>query len=399
MERMYKIYLNEPIVEGNKVSFSWEPNYIFKDNKFCVQYLDVVNIGGSKNLLYQAYLPVCLALAALGKVEVYLPGKISEATLSGWKDLIKQVSGKIYKRRCFIKIINGGVAVEDIEKIQLRETGLLFGGGTESLLMLGRLLDKKIKPYLLSLGGSGWLSSDPERNKVKFEQDDLVAREFNLKLIRIRTNFRDLIDDKLWLHYLKKDTDILNSSLFLPFNVSMIYPVAEQLCIGEVVSGNEIENNFGLGLYSFSSDATKALSEIPAEVKYKSYLNDSWKAEIVRNLHNLYPHIAKFQYSCTKNKNTRWCLKCEKCFRNYLILKMYNIDCSKVGLDEEGIKMNLKLLTWKARNYIVRSKTARKMYSYIRREISKSNDADLKKLLRQIYNAKLTIGRIIHAIV
>lgn len=120
--------------------------------------------------------------------------------------------------------------------------------------------------------------------------------------------------------------------------------------IKEIVSGNELENDLDLAFYCFSSKATDALSSVKGAVRYTSYLNNLSKVEAVRSLHELYPEIAEFQYSCGRNENQRWCLRCEKCFRTYAIFKSFGFDCSAVGLNEEALHQNIPLLVWKARN-------------------------------------------------
>ena len=76
-------------------------------------------------------------------------------------------------------------------------------------------------------------------------------------------------------------------------------------------------------------------------LEYHSYLEDLNKIDIVRILHKNYPQIGKYQFSCWRARNERWCLKCEKCVRNYAILKIYGIDPSQAGIDEIKIKQNL----------------------------------------------------------
>jgi hypothetical protein len=61
-------------------------------------------------------------------------------------------------------------------------------------------------------------------------------------------------------------------------------------------------------------------------------------------LHNRYPEIAKYQYSCFPdetlkiNKNTKWCSHCSKCARIFIILKALGIDTNNLGFKENMLK-------------------------------------------------------------
>lgn len=222
MARRFEIYLKEPVVKENKILFSWEPNYVFKESRYWVQYPEMETIECSKAILLEAYLPVCTAFAALGHVDIHLPGILNGVLLKGWGLLIQNIAGAAYSNQFNLKIINGSGQEQRKCGTEAKETGLLFGGGAESLLLLGRFMGKNIKPYLLSLGGPAWLGSDPNLNKDKFELDEKISKRFGLKLVKIRTKFRELIDDKKWLPYLKNGANILNSALFLPFNISVV---------------------------------------------------------------------------------------------------------------------------------------------------------------------------------
>ncbi len=59
---------------------------------------------------------------------------------------------------------------------------------------------------------------------------------------------------------------------------------------------------------------------------------------IMKILHNRYPDIAKYQFSCfpdNTNYNGRWCYSCTKCARIYLFFKAIGVDPKIVGFEKD----------------------------------------------------------------
>jgi len=337
------ITLHQPKIEGNRLFLSWEPHYLLTDSNYWLEYAGSKELHCQPDALLEAYLPICLAFSLLGDVAISLPGPLAPHVLETWKRVCCDTSLALSKRTSRIEfIIPDSQETLSPEKANLKETALLFGGGSESLLTLAHLLEKKISPYLVSLWGAGWQGSDPVTNHARFVLEEQLCQEFGLRIFRVRTNIRRLFDNnKNFKPYLPRGAFIINAALFLPINISVLLPVAEQLNLREIVSGNEKESSLELGCYSLSYRMTKNLNTPGKYVKYYSYLEDLSKVEILRELHHKYPRIGKYQYSCWRSINERWCLNCEKCLRNYLIYKIFDIELSTVGMEEVRILLNL----------------------------------------------------------
>ena len=361
---MYKIIFNLPKVEGNRIYFSWEPNYIFKNNSYYVEYCDLKMIETTPQALAEACLPLCLVFSLLGKVEIHLPHSIPESILNSWYKICQDTARKLYKYPLKLKIVSPPGFVP-YKPLTGDKTALLFGGGSESLLTLARLNDKGISPLLVSMWGSNWAGSNFEINKVRLQIENEVSKSFNLNFFRIYTNFRDLIIRKNCSPYLKQNFYIINSVLFLPLNLSFIIPVAEQINLKSVISGNEKESSSDPGFYTLSSEMTKNLANHSSFFNYFSDLENIPKVDVVRILHNQYASYARYQYSCWLNQNERWCLACEKCLRNYVIFKIFNTDLKVLGIDEAKIRSNLDKILWELGWEFVSSKAVRAEWEQI----------------------------------
>lgn len=394
MKDKLDIFLEEPKVFGNRISYSWNQNPLLKGNGFWIEYPDVTHITASLNEIIVPYLVICLAMAAFGGVRVHLPVELDEQTISNWLNIIKGTAQDAYRRAFKFELINGTRRIER-HSWEGANTALLFGGGTESLLCLARLKAEGIKPLLISFRGPNWNGSNQEKNPHKFEFEEMVCRDFDLKLVRISTSFRELIrsHDVFWKNLLVDGAwNIVTTALFSSFYFTFTLPIAEHFRIGKVVSGSEKENNVGKFYYSFSSEAVQRLKGLNANITYVLYLNDLWKSGVVRELFTEHQELLKYQYSCLCNAQERWCLKCEKCFRNYLFYKIYKIDPLVGGIDEEKIKRYLPNLIWKARWQIVSKDPAVSIdYNHLRSEAEKMNSREAEEILNKVLNRHLLV--------
>lgn len=380
---MTKIFLKKPQIEGNRIYLSWEPNVLFNGSGYWVQYLNLNNIDVCPQGLLEAYLPVCLAFCALGDVEINFPYPFDPHVLKSWEKVLRDTSRRLFKRKFGVRFNNLGPEEGSHSENSAHETGLLLGGGSESLLTLAYLLDKGISPYLISLWGSHWPGSDLELNRDRYNMEEKLSNEFSLKMFRITTNFRDLLEGCQLRSYLSREVYFLNSVLFLPLNLSLLYPVAQQIGLKRIVSGHEKENS--IGYYSLSPEMTHNLRTCSWFVEYAPFLEDLRKIDIVKNLHLSYPGIGKYQTSCWRAKNERWCLKCEKCLRNYSIFKIYGINPVDIGMDEHTMKQNLATLMSSAGWEIAQNDALRQEWGPIRDEAKKRHCTEVTHIISQIF--------------
>lgn len=98
--------LKEPRVEGNKIFLSWDSNDFLKDNSYYIEYLDLTEIKASRQMLMEAYFPICLAFCALGNIEINFPQPFNRSVLDNWEKVFKDTSRRLFNRPYNIKFNN-----------------------------------------------------------------------------------------------------------------------------------------------------------------------------------------------------------------------------------------------------------------------------------------------------
>ncbi len=339
-----RIVLHPPKVEKNRVTYSWSPNRGFKNAGFWVEYPDLDGVDASPGKLAEAYFPVCLGLAATAPARFVLPARVDEGILQNWEKAVEAASKKLFRRPAAVRFESADRA-PDYRPGPGSETALFFGGGTESLLCLARLRSQGLSPWLVSLGGADWAGSDPENNPDKFKMDEKVSSELGLRLLRIRTNFKEAANSPHWRTFVRPGVSMVNAGLFLPFFLSFLMPVCEQLGIGRLVNGNE-KMNFPDEYFCFSPAMTSRMTHLAEGITYESHLSDILKEEVCEELYGRYPEYALYQYSCWRNRGQRWCYQCESCLEYFMLAKHSKLPVEWIGLDENMVRRNRRKLVW-----------------------------------------------------
>ncbi len=340
------VILNLPAVKKNRVHYSWTSNKGFKQAHFWVEYPDLQNIEASPGKLTEAYFPVCLGLAATGPVHIQLPVKVEAQVLKNWTEAIQTTSKKLFRQKAAVEFTTTAEPA-GYRPGPFKETALFFGGGTESLLTLARLQKEGVSPYLVSFGGSDWAGSNPDENPDKFKMDEKIAHDLDLRLLRVRTNFKDAANSTHWGDFMKPGVSGVNACLFLPFFISFLLPVSEQLGLGRIVNGNE-KMNFPDEYFCFSPPMTSRMAHISKDVLYESHLSDILKEQVCEELYRKYPEYARYQYSCWRNRGKRWCYHCESCLEYYMLAKHNGLAVETIGMDEGEVRSNMDILVKEA---------------------------------------------------
>lgn len=338
---MPSFILNSPEIQRNRVVYSWRPKGPFKESFYWVEYPGVSEIPPGRRVA-EGYFPACVALASLGDVSIKLPVCMGPRVLQDWKHYIDAVSRTCLKKKTDI-VFENGEEPPISEVAQGTKKALLFGGGTESLLVLSRLLQEKERPILVSVGGPRWAGSDPDKNPAKSEMDQKVCRDLGLELAVIRTNFREVVSDADWDSRMKPRHSITNAALLNPFMISSFAPVAGFYGAGKLLQGNE--KMTGVSEYfCFSSEGTRLLRGASSAFIFEALLQDAYKEAVCNELYRNYPDMVRYQYSCWRNEGSRWCHRCETCARYFFMMEYSGVDPRIAGLDAAKIKQNSKAL-------------------------------------------------------
>lgn len=348
-----KIIFNPPVINGARIYYSWSPCGLYSKSEFWAEYSQPIqNHILTPDVLVEGYFPVIVGLAAMGEIEVHLPYPLSNGLLASWKAYIEAASKKCLKKESRIKWVlpqSAAINTGDLAQERARDgVGVFFGGGAESLLLTARLLDEGLRPVLFSVTGQGWAGSDPQLNPVKNQLDEKISKELNLQVLKIQTNLRSIVDDRVFKVYVKKDHSAFVSMMMSPFFISLAAPIAACLGIGRLIHGNEKMSEDNSDFFCFTPDAARLLSRVSSVVSYESALNDLYKEDVCRQLYEKYPSYAAYQYSCWKNNGRRWCHQCETCLRYYILLKRFGLEPSLVEMNEAEIRKNRRRLIFSA---------------------------------------------------
>jgi hypothetical protein len=384
------IYLDPPQIQGSRMTYSWSENPLLDEKGLWIEYPGI-KLSHSPTLEQMApYLAICLTFAVLGPIRVHLPYQIPETWLKKWTRIIAETAQAVYRNKKGFKLINGTTPLQE-QPWKGEKIGLLFGGGAEALLTLAQLLEEGIKPVLISFSGARWDGADPEKNPHKFELERQLCEELGLKLVSISTPFFHLIykPEGNWKDYMSHHIKgIIHAALFIPFTLAGVFPIAHSLNLARIVNGNEKENDFAPKEYCLSKSSVQNLKDLHPSILYGTYLGKLSKSEIIKELHLKFPAIAKYQYSCLVNKNKRWCLKCEKCFRNLVGFRTLGIPLSRVGIYEEELRENLPIMIQETRSAMSENIVLSKQYDGLLEEAKKAKSGPSLQLIKSVFRRR-----------
>ncbi|HUJ10311.1 MAG TPA: hypothetical protein VL171_09810 [Verrucomicrobiae bacterium] len=355
----YVISIEE--ISSRRLECRWEPNpFPGYPNSFWVEYPSTLKRAAGVTSLYLA-LPASLPLSFTESrfriesslIEPQAGGNEVDALrqiLNGWPHFVKNITARHFGRAVEIHmeppvmLPGADTPCHSLESAQ-RKTGLFFGGGAESLLVLGELLAKGIKPILISFLGPGWIGSDPVRNPTKLEQDSRIASQLGLQLRHIHSNVYGVLAQlqPALQERIVTGTLFANAVSFTPSLLALVAPLVVDEELSTVCQGNEIQQ-FGedLSFHCFTPEITGPLSAIFAPLfDYQPWLGEMNKLTVFENLWTRHPSIGHYQYSCYANRGERWCLNCEKCFRYYVLYRLYGVPFETVEFNEERFLSNL----------------------------------------------------------
>lgn len=364
--------MNEYVIRANQVSdqrleFTWTPNP-FPDapNKFWVEYpFDVSRIRGHD--VFYPVLPLFLALGFadtrfhLVSMQQAQSGASTEQStfervLGRWLNIVEKEATVNFGKTIHVEADVEGRSTHRNTDIPLQPktpysgAALFLGGGAESLCALAELLDQKIKPHLISYLGPGWIGSDPATNESKVTQDLQVARELGLELHHVRSSIYGLfaqMQNDLWQRMVV-DAFFVNRVPFTPMLVSMFAPLVDVYKLGTVYHGHEQHFEPDITFHCFTKSFTDQLTGCFSPMfAYQRLLADTSKVEVFEKLCTRHREFLAYQYSCYNNEHERWCQNCEKCFRYYILFRLYDIPFRSVGFDEARMLENLTTLRQK----------------------------------------------------
>jgi len=222
-----------------------------------------------------------------------------------------------------------------------------FSFGKESLATLGLCLELDIEPILVYVQEP----SQPYEEMAKKEMLNELSSVFKIKSYYIKN------DPGLFRYgrafNLKKQSEIgwgTEATTFLLLMLPFIFAYGANM----VLFGNEYTNNESYiknGWRVFSSydqhpdwvfQQNNMLSSITAnKTQVKTMLEPLEESSVFYILHNRYPKLAKYQFSCHARQpltnNSHWCHVCSKCWFNNALALSFGLDNTSLGFKKDFI--------------------------------------------------------------
>lgn len=333
------IILHETIVEGNRVTFQFEPRGTIKEyfttNTMFLEY-DKPMTDVPVSILNIAFVSSIIPLIWLTDTTLWvydIDRTYYEALLrikSAYQDLYSQ---------CKL----GGIFVPARVTVNTytpeRESLLLFGGGVDAHTTFLRI--KETSPVICHI--QGWFDSISECSERTAEKECgdimLFANSNSLPFAYVKSNFATLVDSKKFALTIGKR---IGDSWWHGFQHSMSFiSIAMPLCYLYKVRNVYIGSSFSVGHAGFcSSYATTDIEFRFATVG--GCIHDAFdvsRQEKVSLLVDYQKRMNKPYPICVCSFNQKNCCACEKCFRTVLEITAAGGDPHNFGFDIHG---NLK---------------------------------------------------------
>lgn len=222
--------------------------------------------------------------------------------------------------------------------------------GKESLLTYAILKELGFKTHPVWVSENGF----PLENNSKSRLCNIFKRKFGEKIDRIENNTMLLhkfehYKIKALTEYSLSHTMTEYGFLFLPYllkyNSKNLFFGNEQSCNSSYI------NKEGYVAYAIFDQSVQWMKEMNIafnsifknKINIGSLVEPLHEISILKILHQRYPQIGKYQSSCfpdmtEKNKRKRWCCRCSKCARIFIMFKALGINPKKMGFHENMLQ-------------------------------------------------------------
>ena len=226
--------------------------------------------------------------------------------------------------------------------------------GKDSLLSLGLAREIGLKPYLFM--------SEEKGAPIEFGYKEKLSKRFSDEFgFKVNKAVNETMLMHSFSHFkIESKNQYLVGHLMAEY-VFLMLPFAynhgsKYLFLSNERSCNDYAvDKFGNKCYAvfdqsseWTAEMNKMLSSI-GSVKVSSLIEPIGDLAALKILHNRYPELAKYQYSCFPDEsrhaeNERWCCNCSKCARIYVMLTAIGINPKDVGFTKDMLGADSKHL-------------------------------------------------------
>jgi hypothetical protein len=185
----------------------------------------------------------------------------------------------------------------------------------------------------------------PTENKIKLRRTKKFSKKFDIRVFAVTNELEQLNDFEFWE---KPETCVGYTHMVTGFCFISL-PFVQKFGTKYIALGNQQDMNFGFknkdGFQTYPSyDQTsewmlsqnKMIKEVTGgRTGVMSVIEPLTNIALTKILHTRYSEFGKYQVSCdclNASDESRWCHDCNKCARNVLFMRAFDIDPNRVGL-------------------------------------------------------------------
>jgi len=185
----------------------------------------------------------------------------------------------------------------------------------------------------------------PTENNLKMKNIKTFYKKFGIRVFAVTNEIEQLNDFEFWD---KPETCVGYTHMVTGFCFISL-PFVQKFGAKYIALGNQQDMNFGFknkdGFQTYPSyDQTsewmlaqnKMIKEVTGgQTGVMSVIEPLTNIALTKILHTRYSEFGKYQISCdclNASDESRWCHDCNKCARNVLFMRAFDIDPNRVGL-------------------------------------------------------------------
>jgi len=223
-----------------------------------------------------------------------------------------------------------------------RNVVVSFTNGKDSMLTLGLTRELGLKPACVYVNDT----VSPSENRIKIKHLNEISRKFKIPCFVVRNEVEQLNDFEYWD---KPETCVGYSHMVMGFCL-MALPACNYHSAKRIFVGNErnMDHSFinkdGYKTYPDFLQTTKGTQFLDkgvnlisgGSVGVSSIIKPLYNLAVIKILNNRYPELARYEVSCdcldAYPSAKRWCMRCSKCARMYVMMKAVGADPKNVGM-------------------------------------------------------------------
>lgn len=353
------IRINEPVVEGQSVRFSWtvEPHDDFyrRDN-FTITFPDAIDLNPVPDALWMRVMISSMYThwAIMRPVRVILPRKLADGEREFWLRMIDAATWALevdaksdlpFSTRVLrgVEIVETGAPLEPIAELESPSGSVAcFSGGRDSLAQLGLLQELGQDPLLVTVTSpregsrefetarrSEVIATAVERSGVEHIDVDSDFRScmdnFNPDAARVQVGVTEICDT---LHYFA-----IAWAAGYSRGARAVYQASEA-DVQESIRRSGAVVSFKHFMYTAATQRSLNALTTPTGIDFCGLTYPVLQFQVQRLLDLRYPELRDLQYSCWSQRDGEdVCSRCRECLVNAVDRMTDGLPPSEIGID------------------------------------------------------------------